>query len=497
MNLTQGEFDTINNAYQGADDWIRNLTVTNDSRQSDLRQAAIDALTAHQEQIEHLGFFDKIDFTIEEIRAMLDAAADTTRSIQAIDDGHEFVLIALQTDLAELVQKLALRDYVRLLQSHYLSAKRFSPLPDQIPDEVVDDYQVGLFNRTQGRLNQIAYQSRTVSRLRCLNTDDYGPNDFPIAVLNASQGAAKDAEDHYLELQRLKAESAAAREADEVSIGGQIWEVVGWDSPTDFLWDVGLFLVSGGASKVVRWGTKLAKATAKATKAVNKLEKLLAIEERARKLEHRVQDVRSAAEKLKKARNLIELPHKIRKAFEILNSARGKMRMLELAGERLSKDYIRGVLSSVATKSTGLGGSQQLGKAATKEAALQAIFAYLDGTPLGKEIKELRSKVNFTLMFATGFNEKNQDRLMAYFALLTVRQMIGRSAITLSHKRSLALDNFVNDFIDSAGSAIETMLLDVPFVAKADLQILGRTIVTSIRKVLAEIAKNLAKKVID
>ena len=50
---------------------------------------------------------------------------------------------------------------------------------------------------------------------------------------------AGGAADNYIALQKLKAAERAAAEADEVSLGGQIWDLVGWDRlPTDFLWDV-------------------------------------------------------------------------------------------------------------------------------------------------------------------------------------------------------------------------------------------------------------------
>jgi hypothetical protein len=44
--------------------------------------------------------------------------------------------------------------------------------------------------------------------------------------------------------------------------------------------------------------------------------------------------------------------------------------------------------------------------------------------------------------------------------------------------------------------ALETMLLDVPFVAEAQLKMLGRTIITNIRMILAEIGKGLANNLI-
>ena len=142
-------------------------------------------------------------------------------------------------------------------------------------------------------------------------------------------------------------------------------------------------------------------------------------------MEERILELRRAAERLKKANNLLQLPRKIEQAFKLLNSARGKQALAELIGQRVTKDYVRSVASSVAAKSTGLAGSAQLGRAASKEIARASFLAYLDGTPLGKEIKELRGKVNYGLMIASGFNSKNQERLMKLFGLLVARELIG------------------------------------------------------------------------
>lgn len=494
--FTDTELAAVNRAYDRASARITDLEESNASRPSQLRQSAIDELQAHQKQIEALGFFDKSDFTFEEIKAVVEASGALAAAEETIDDVHSFVLMELQTDFAELIVKLGLSDYLPLLKLHWISAKRTSPLPDDIPEDVRDDFSVGLFNKTQGRLNQIAYNTRDVSRRGCMNGDDYAPADFHVAVLNGAKLSAKDATDNYLALQAMKAAARAAAAEPEVSIGGQIWDVIGWDSPSDFLWDVGLGLLTGGASKVIRWGKKIARVTKTATKTVSKLEKALDIRKQAERLEKRISDVRSTAEKLKKAQNIARLPGKIEEAFKILNKAQGRLRLAQEIGSKVTLDFVRGVVSSVLAKSTGLGGSKHVGAAMTKEAAKMSIHAYLDGTALGKEIKELRGKINYKLMIATGFNSKNQERIMLYFALLMVRELIARLAITMLHKRTdITAEHFVSEFVDSALSAIDTMLQDVPFVSEAKLKALGRTIISTLRKMLAELAKEQANKI--
>lgn len=493
--FTRSEVEFVNKSYEQASSRIENLTESNLKRESEIRKVAIDTLQAHQEQIENLGFFEKENFSPEEIKAILEAASAISATEDGLEDTHEITLMELESDLAELVQKLGLNEYLFMLKLHWIAAKRYARLPDEIPEEVRDEFNVGVFNKTQGRLNQIAFSVQDVSRLKCLNNDDYAPAFFTGAVLNAGKYSAQEAIDNYIALQRFKEAERAAKEASEVSIGGQIWAVVGWDSPWDFVLDIGLAVVTGGASKVIKWGVRLNKARKRATIAAKKLEKVLDIQNRVRKMEHRAKDIRNAAERLKKAKNILELPKKIAAAFKELNKARSKTKLLEMVGSQVTKDYIRVIASSLTAKGL-VTGSAQVGKAATKELARRSIIAYLDGTPLGKEIKELRAKNNLGLIIVSGFNSRSQERLMTYFGLLITREFLARMIIMFVHKRSLSAENVVNEFIDSAALALEIVLLDVPVIAEAQLKMLGRTIMSTIRAILAEIGKGLAKNLI-
>jgi uncharacterized protein YhaN len=277
--FTQTESDYVTRAYNAGLVRIDNLAQSILEQPSEIRQAAVDELDAHLQQISDVGFFSKADFTPEEIKSTLDAAAAIMAIDEQLDDTHECTLIELNTDIAELMQKLCFSEYARMLRLEWLTQRRsIKDLPDQIPEDVIDDYNVGIFNKTQVRLNQIANNVRGVAARKCLNSDDYERIVFDLTVLNASRISATEAVDQHILIEQLKADERAARaeaEAAEPGILGTIWAVVGWDDPLDFLWDVGLALVSGGASKVVKWGKRLARVTAKTTKAVTKLEKLL------------------------------------------------------------------------------------------------------------------------------------------------------------------------------------------------------------------------------
>jgi hypothetical protein len=499
--FTQTESDYVKAAYNAVVARVENLAESIQQGPSEIRQAAFDAIDAHLQQITDLGFLAKTDFTPDEIKATLEAAAAIMAIGERLDDTHEFTLIELNTDLAELLQKLCFSEYVGLLRGRWAGARSsMKDLPEQIPEDVIDEYNVGIFNKTQVRLNQIANNVSGVAARKCLNSDDYARTDFNVAVLNACNISSTEATRHYIDLEQLKAAERAVRaeaEAAEVGILGKIWAVVGWDDPYDFLLDVGLAIATGGASKVAKWGKRLARVTQKTTKAVTKLEKLLNIEERARRLEHRISEVRAAAEKLRRARNFLELPNRIKQALSVLNSAQGKLMLTQQIGEKVSADYLRSITSSVIAQSTGMAGTKNVGAALSKELAKASIISYLNSTPLGKELQEAKAKINFAVMIAQGFNKKAQERIFRYFGLVLAREFIARTVVTMAHKRTnMTAAKFENDFIDSMATAVEALLLEVPFVSEANLKAIGRTIVTTIRKVISEIAKELAYKVV-
>lgn len=394
--------------------------------------------------------------------------------------------------MADLVQKLGLEEYMSILKLCWLTERRRTDfLPREIPDEVCDDFHIALFDKCQGRFNQIAYNSRDAARLKCLNADDYAPLDFPITVLNAGNLAAKEAIDNYITLQALKEEERRLREESELSVGGLAWDVFGWDSPTDFLIDVGLFIVTGGASKVVRWFNRLRKVGKNVRRAEKALAKLLKLEDRARRLEQRLNQIRRAADKLRKARAIVDFPKKLANLLSKFAKVANQLEALQEIGKVATKDYIRGVSSSVVAKL--IIKPTSVGAVASKEMALTSIRMFLDGAVVGKKLKELKKHVSFAALIA-GRSEKKWTRVWTYFLLLIARDVVARSAYTFAHKRTFTVESVVNDFIDSFASAVDTIVVDVTG-AKNDAFV--HTVINTNRKFIAEIAKRFADNLVD
>jgi hypothetical protein len=494
-SFTQTEDNFVKRAYEQAERRIEDLIECNHINESKIRQTVIDTLFEYLAQIYDLRYQWRTNFSPDEINAIIEAARQLNAAQEALDNSNDYTLMELTLDLAQVLQNLSLEVDLPVLTNKWAAVKRSSPypIPDVVPEDVRDEFTVGMFTRIQGRLNSIAYKIRDIAWRRCLNSDDYyPPRDFTNAVTNAINLSCDEAISTYLMLQKLRAAQRAAG-GDELSIGGLIWDVIGWDSPYDFLIDLALTVGTGGVGKAVRWTEKVAALTIKLETKVGKVEKTLKIVERARRIEDRILEVRRAAERLKKAKNILELPRKLKLAFESIKTAEGALRVEKLVGETMTRKYIQNVASSFAAKII-VSKSPNVISAVSKELAMTSILHYLDGTPLGNRIKEEKVHFHYTLLIVSGFKGKNLERLIVYFALLVARQFIARMAIMTLHKFSWAAEYVIKEFIDSAGSALETLLSDMPLLSAYQKQWLASSIISTIRKTLGEIAKSLFAK---
>lgn len=78
-------------------------------------------------------------------------------------------------------------------------------------------------------------------------------------------------------------------------------------------------------------------------------------------MELRVAEIKRAAEALKKARTAAGLPKKVLAAFRMLEKAEKQLEALDTLRKEVQPSYIRGVVSSIAVRSTGLGNRGAIG----------------------------------------------------------------------------------------------------------------------------------------
>ncbi|MCX7042771.1 MAG: hypothetical protein NT117_08850 [Gammaproteobacteria bacterium] len=440
--------------------------------------------------------FEETDFVPEEQEYLSDCAAKINETVESIQDSNDIVRAEIGTDLAQLVIKLAQRGYDKLLDVHWLSLSRQYKLPRTAPEDVRDEFNVHLFNLCKGRLTQIAINSYPVSDQGCLNTDDYNADNFGLMVGEKSRTAAEMATTSYIELRALKAELRAAREAAHVSVASKIWAFVGWDSPMDFLVDVGLTVATGGASKIVRWGQKAVKATKRLRRGVNAAERVLRLEQRAYRMEIRVEEIRKAAEAFRKGRAAANIPMKLLAGLREISKAEKQLKLLSEMTKRVKPDYIRSLVSTIAARHV-TGGEVNSGSAATYELARQSILSAVNGGVLGAMIEEIREDVSFTnLIFGTEREQASQrNNIFLLLALLITREMIVRLTIQTARKRTVSVEIFVTEFEGAFFNALESVMMDVPVMSKARASELARTFVSTIRKIIAGMAQKAFREI--
>jgi hypothetical protein len=402
----------------------------------------------------------------------------------------------LATDLAEVIQKVSLGEYDWMLRISWTreraQARARALLPSEIPGEVRDDFAVGLFTMVQGNLNQSATKVKAVQDFRCLTSEDYSSLATALKIPSFGALSAQNAMQNYVDRQSVRDAAAAAQSDEGPSVLGTIWSVIGWDSPTDFLKDMVIVVATGGAGKVARWMGRLAKTAKRVEKLAGAAEKLLEIEQRLARATNRIEELANTAKKIRSLARIVQIPQKVIALFKKLEAAEEQLKILKIAGAEVTAASLRGMVSTLAARAAG-SKNVSVGSTVTNELARQAVMAWLDGFPISQKIKELRSKVNFSVVILSDFSDKQLQQFLTYFWLIWAREFLVRLALSVIRKVGLTIEIAGNESISAFGAALETTLYDLPLMTEANAKWIARTLVSSLRKVLVSIAQSLAK----
>lgn len=488
VQLTSRDRELVQRAYDRAQLRLASLTTANNARESELRTESIAWLSDTCEQIEDMDFPSKNDFEPIEIDELLVSAEELDAAENALIESDQCTRHELEADLASLLQDIMTDRYAWLLGLTWISERiRYKWLPKEVPPEVLDEFNLGMFNKCQIALNQIALRVEVVAAEHCLNSDDYSPLRFGAIKLRGASLSAADASASYVAAQQLHAAAQAARAEGELSLGGKVWAIVGWDSPWDFAVDVALGLATGGASKVLRWGKRLTK-----LKVVSKLERALEIEKRLDSLVERARHVRRTAERLRKASKWARIPQDIVEMLKALKTIDRQTKNIDLIGSVVNREYLRSVTSSLVAKGF-VAGAGTRGSTLSKNALLAMIRQLLDASHLGLEIDRARARVSFVMLLKDGVTPMQVERFHNYFALVLARELIGRWIYSGAHAanrgtKALA-EELTKDFSDAFMSALESVMMELPMLRPQDLVWIKRTISSTLSKIVSEYAK--------
>lgn len=497
--FTKDQHDAISESYFVAQDWIEHLTQANQRQESDVRRSQIIDFEGHRQQLESLRFFEKEDFTQPELDAIVRVSSEITDLATYIDNQNDLVLIELETDLAMLVQKLPLDELSGILKLSWLGEKRnYTALPATIPDEVRDAFDVGVLVRAQVRLNQIAQRVREVNAEKCLNQDDYSSRWFQGVQINAATSAGQYVCKEYVSLLKTRkaADAAAAlAAANTPSLGGQIWSVIGWDSPWDFAKDVVLSVVPG--YKAVRWARRLGKARKVAARAQKYIDKIHDFQQNIRKAEERIEKIQDAAKKLRQLKALSNLPNKIRAAFKRLEAAEEQVKLLQNLGSSVKRDYLRGVVTTVTADAAANRRLGNVPEAAVLEAARTAITDWLLTTPLFKRVAELREILGWTALMQRQSRGDLDNLIAEYVVKAWLLEFMVRFCLRTFSNLDVSNKALVEELIAASGAAIERMLRDIPILPGHVATETGRWVTSIVRKLGVELAQKIVDKLLE
>jgi hypothetical protein len=489
----------VQKSYDDGVAWTSRLQNTNKENPSAIRDKVQARLYKLNFQIAASGFPERAEFSQEEQNSIASHAEEINRTIDGIKDSNAIVLMELGTDLAELVVMLGHRGYMALLNWHWITARKRKRLPAFPPEEVQDEFNVHLFNLVQGKLNATAVRCKPIAAIGCLTPDDYDSELFRRLTALDGLTAADMTEDTFLDMQQLKAEEAAAREGASVGILEEIWDIVGWDDPLDFLVDVGLTVATGGASKIMRWTDDLIKTTKRLRHSVNTAERALRLNQRAQRVQVRISEIKRAAEALKRTRQIAEIPKKLLAALRTIEKAENNLKILSDLKKKVQPEYIRSVASTISARTIGHR-EANLGDAATYELARQSFIAAFP--QIQSMIDYLRSEHNITDLLTSAGRRNYGREVLALFTLLFIRELGIRLIIQIARKATssvirsqvnqsftMGFELFFVQFEGAFLSACESMLIDIPGLSKVKANELARTFVSTIRKTVTGMAQ--------
>lgn len=358
-----------------------------------------------------------------------------------------------------------------------------------IPPEVRDIYVTYCFQMVQVRLNQFAIKMGKIKTLGMFHNGQDVP--LRIIVLPLYLSAAKRAIRQYIKLKKKRKWLAILNERNNPGLAKRIWSVVGWDSYGEFLTDMGLLVISGGGSAVVRFTRKIHKAVKVKRKVgrVRKLRKVIKAEEEAlenalnarRRALKRYDDWRHNAQKRKNLKKAVkEVNETVGKIFdEIMRLTRQYVKSASATKElvetiRASKSLVAGIATSYSAETLlneATENDPNIGKIAKKEALRYAAFEKLKEIDwFGKGIEDLADEYRASLVPGVG---KNTDVFWRWFGRTLTREFAVRYLEQVLRGRTFRLDTVL---IDALGKTVESMLLQM----------------TGSESVSSEIAKQLA-----
>jgi hypothetical protein len=530
-DISPDSLDEASNTAILIEELIERLNAGNKERRSAIRSRQIVVLNKILADLDgavviqsHRRTVEQRETTIHEARRDYDHVFELTAWLQEAaqaewSDQYAEYIEALGLIVEGAAQTRPL-EYFRILSMPLIHQWLQSGEKLPVPDDMRQDYAALMMAWADGFLAYEAPKIQQVTSLGVLNTNDI-PSLLGRALLASSAGRfAATVVTAYRARQRL---ARRAAEENEPGIVRTIWNVVGWDSFSDFAFDVGLIVVTGGGGAFLKWGKTLVKGA----------RNLRHIRDGAR-LAGLTEDAAIQLKKVAKARDAIRLRLGAKEV-----GAAGR-ESLELAADRIQREYRRtlvrfidaaiSAVRSAAAKEelikalrSGYDTLGKIGDAAASDRVLrelqaEGLISYQGKDPADITIEELEKvsaklAVNSfedlgslisdakdrALRAAKPPRTGNLSRLyLRWLYLLVTRQIIVRLIVLTASKRGRppSRSDIVKITTKSVFAAIEESLIEL-WVPRGLVRRGVERLVRTTQKTVAELVSSAVAEVLD
>lgn len=507
-----------------ADETLLDLEAANEIQSSPIRSAIIGHLEVEMSTLDRAITADH-GKNVRSASDEIDSAIETVAAYAALAE------IEWQTSYALFLQAVALDDHNALIELAWRDAAKrwglplapagigghWAPMPS--PQAMRSEFRLLLTARVEADLARRASNIQAIRELGVLNIDDVNPvlvstgtgstTYFDWLVLKHALNLSKSTADAHARVAKRRHQIQLAKRAQQRAQPGlvsQIWSVVGWDSGSDFITDVALIGLTGGASKAFRWAAKARKARSRIAKA-KKLSRSLSkqideLERLDRRIRHSEKKIIKRAEKLRKINDRVKkLSHWMKRTQSVLENSREGVKLVDLVGNifdatpsRLLRSVATSAAADVLNQRTGTGGGST--SKAGEELVRKAINEQLKGIHPFSQIPELKSRLTRTMLMSN--DDVGREVMMEFYMLLVARQLVGRLALEQARERSvlLSVEAYTDMVISSWGAAVQDLFLEYGLDNRIADE-LAQDMVNVVRKYLVNALKPLVRKLIE
>jgi len=488
--------DAIRERYDAGAELLSRLEAANEIIASDFRSERAAELDDVLQALVAIGLFeDSAMLTPEDETLLVEYDAELDEIIFEAQSVNDMASIELQIQHAQLLQHILGHEGIGILKLVWLRA---SPLnrKREVPPEVHDLYSVEYFNRVHFAAGIQAKKCQRIIEMGCANGEDFSGLTIKAGAVTAQHQSAQIATATYLDYEAKQRALEDLEKQIDASPGivSQIWSVIGWDDPVDFLSDVVLTVATGGAGKAAKWAGKLYKVKRRISKAKKIAGRLQRLEDQLERIHKGYDKVFVAAGRIRKLKDWRRIPLALAKMLNRLEKHEAQLEHLQSIRNAFLLSFGRGAVSTIVANIIN-GDFKGVASDLTKEGAKQSIDHYLNAKPFFADIERIRRSAIFkSVLLAPNRTDAAEKVFWRYFSLLVTREFVARAMIAVARKRAISADMALDVFIESLGSALESIIADHPLIPGGTnklVQPIVRTALSTARKVLVNFAKDL------